>query len=207
MSAQTRRPTRKPWSMKWVVAAIVIFVVGYTIINVVYRKKGPAYRPYQDAQNRATTARLVAAGWQKIAVDTRRPAEKPDIAQPAATHRDYLGVGPDLDSKFAEKPKLLATIDRVTAPSAVIQGMNYTLYFTASLSELNAQLGEMALYRKANQLVLIPTIESLPGKELMSRWNDSNYWVSFPTTGLPPGDYEMRIVAQGPALVWNFKIN
>jgi len=194
--------------MKWIVIAIVIFVVGYTIVNFVFRKKGPAYRPYQDAQDRATTARLVAAGWQKITIDSRRPAEKPDIAQPAATHRDYLGVGPDLDSKFAEKPKLLATIDKVAAPSSVIQGMNYTLYFTASLGEqLTVQVGDMALYRKANQLVLIPTIETLPGKELMSRWNDSNYWISFPTTSLPPGDYEMRIVAQGPALVWNFKIN
>src|SRR3954469_20232072 len=199
MSAQSRRPTREPWSMKWIVIPIVIFVAVYTIINIVYRKKGPAYRPYQDAQNRATTARLVAAGWQKIAVDTRRPAEKPDIAQPAATHRDYLGVGPDLDSKFAEKPRLLATIDHVAAPSSVVQGMNYTLYFTASLGELTEQLGDMALYRKANQLVLIPTIESLPGKELMSRWNDSNYWISFSTAGLPTGEYEMRIVAQGPA--------
>ncbi len=206
MSAQSRRPTREPWSMKWIALAIVVFVVGYTLVNIFYRKQGPAYRPYQDAQDRATTARLVAAGWQKITVDTRRPAEKPDIAQPAATHRDYLGVGPDLDSKFAEKPRLLATIDKVTAPTSVVQGMNYMLYFTASVDELTTQVGDMAIYRKANQLVLIPTIESLPGKELMSRWNDSNYWVSIPTNNLPPGDYEMRIVAKGPALVWNFTV-
>jgi len=192
--------------MKWIVAAIVIFVVGYTIVNLVFRKKGPAYRPYQDAQDRATTARLVAAGWQKIAVDTRRPAEKPDIARPATTRRDYLGVGPDLDSKFAEKPKLLASIDQVTAPSSVVQGMSYTFYFTGSLTDLKTQVSDMALYRKANQLVLIPTLESLPGRELMSRWNDANYWVSFSTVNLPPGDYEMRIVAQGPSLVWNFTV-
>jgi len=58
--------------MKWIVVAIVIFVIGYTIVNVFFRKAGRAYRPYQDAQDRATTARLVAAGWQKIPVDIRR---------------------------------------------------------------------------------------------------------------------------------------
>ena len=193
--------------MKWIVAAIVVFVVGYTLVNFYFRKPGPAYRPYQDAQDRATTARLVAAGWQKIAVDIRRPVENPSAAAtPAAISRDYIGVGADLDEKFAEKPKLLATIDKVVSPSAVEHDKDYSLYFTGSLTDLKAQVGDLTLYRKGNQLVLIPSIEPLPGHDLMSRWTDSNYWVNFPTTNLPPGRYEMRIVANGPAAVWNFVI-
>src|SRR6187551_364454 len=79
-----RKPTPKPWSMKWIIVAIVIFVVGYTAVNFFYRKKGPAYRPYQDAQDRATTSRLLAAGWHKIPIETRRPMEKPDFDGAAA---------------------------------------------------------------------------------------------------------------------------
>ena len=193
--------------MKWIIVAIILFVIGYTAGNFYFRKPGRAYRPYQDAQDRATTARLLAAGWQKMPVDNRRPAEKPggDFTT-APTKRDYVGVGADLEGKFAEKPKMLATIDKVVAPDSVAHGQAYSLYFTGSLDDLKGQVGELNLYRKGNELVLIPSIEKLPGSELRSRWNDSNYWVSFSTAALPPGQYEMRIVAQGPASTWSFTV-
>ena len=193
--------------MKWIVVAIVAFVVVYTLVNFYFRKPGRAYRPYQDAQDRATTARLLAAGWQKIPVDTRRPVEKPVAeATPAAVTREAAGLGPDLEAKFAEKPRLLATIDRVVAPAAVEHGGSYDAYFTASLVDLKAQVGDLTLFRRGNELVLIPSIEPLPGKELKSRWNDSTYWVSFSTANLPPGRYQMRLVAQGPAAAWSFTV-
>ncbi len=193
--------------MKWIVAAIVVFVVGYTFVNLYFRKPGRAYRPYQDAQNRATTARLLAAGWQKMAVDTRRPTEKPVAEEaPAAVTRAAAGLGADLETKFAERPKLLATVDRVVSPGAVARGSNYAAYFTASLTDLKAQVSEVSLYRKGNELVLVPTTEPLPGTELKSRWNDSTYWVSFPTAPLPPGRYQVRIVSKGPAAEWAFTV-
>jgi len=193
--------------MKWIVVVILVFVAGYTAVNLYFRKPGQAYRPYQDAQDRATTARLLAAGWQKMPVDTRRPIEKPapdDTLAPVT--RDFPGLGSDLMDKFAEKPKLLATIDRVTAPVAVAHGTDYRFYFTASLSDLKAQVGEMTLYRHGNELVFIPSIENLPGKELMSRWNDSTYTVTCSTANLPPGRYSARIVANGPAAAWSFTV-
>jgi len=207
MSAPSRRPAPKPWSMKWIIAAIIVFVIGYTLVNLYFRKPGRAYRPYQDAQDRATTARLLAAGWQKMPVDTRRPAEKPAPEDsPAAVTRDFPGLGSDLEAKFAEKPKLLATIDSAIPPSAVGRGGEYAMYFTASLTDLKAQVGEITLYRRGNELVLIPTTEPLPGKDLRSRWNDSTYWVSFSTSQLPPGRYQARIVAKGPAVAWSFNV-
>jgi len=67
-------------------------------------------------------------------------------------------------------------------------------------------LGDSTLYRKGHELVLVPTIETLPGKELRSRWPDSHYAVAFSTTTLPPGRYEIRLVAKGPALAWSFTV-
>ncbi len=193
--------------MKWIVVAIAIFVVGYTLVNIYFRKPGRGFRPYEDMNNRATTARLLAAGWQKMPVDTRRPVEKPSAEDtPAAVTRDFPGLGADLESKFAEKPKLLATIDRVVSPASVAHGSDYAAYFIASLPDLKVQFGDLTLYRKGNELVLIPTTEPLPGRELKSRWNDSTYWVSFPTTSLPPGRYQVRIVAKGPAATWSFNV-
>ncbi|MBL9216399.1 MAG: hypothetical protein JNG83_13055 [Opitutaceae bacterium] len=193
--------------MKWIVVAIVLFVAGYTLVNLYFRKPGRAYRPYQDAQDRATTARLLAAGWQKVPVDTRVPAEKPaDASPPAAVTRASPGLGADFAPNFAEPPRLLASIDRVVAPAAVSRDAGYSAYFTASLADLKAQLGELTLYRRDHEFVLVPAIEPLPGRELKSRWNDSTYWLHFATSGLPPGRYQMRIVANGPAAVWTFEV-
>jgi hypothetical protein len=207
MSAADHRPPPKPWPMKWVAVAIVVFVVGYTVVNFYFRKPGRAYRPYQDAQDRATTARLLAAGWQKMPADARRPVEKPATDDvPAAVTRAAAGLGPDLTPDFAEPPKLLTSIDSVVAPSSVAHGADYGAYFTASISNQKAQVGDLALYRRGTELVLIPSTEPLPGKDLMSRWSDSTYCVNFSTANLPPGRYQVRIVAQGPALAWSFTV-
>ena len=200
------RPSPKPWSMKWIVLAIVAFMVIYTAVNIYYRKPGQAYRPYQDAQDRATTARLLAAGWQKIPLDSRRPIEKPATDAPVTVTRAAIGLGPDLETKFAEKPKLLTSIDRVIAPASVGHGDDYNAYFTATLTDQKLQLGEVTLYRKGHELVIIPAEESLPGKNLLSRWPDSNYWISFSTANLPAGRYDVRVVAKGPAAAWSFAV-
>ena len=207
MKALPPRPKPKPWPMKWIVLVIAVFIAGYTWVNLRYRKPGRAFRPYEDMNREATTARLLAAGWQKIPVDARRPVEKPAADDaPAAIARAALGLGPDLESKFAEKPKLLASIDRVVSPATVAHGRDYAAYFTASLGDLKEQVGDVALYRKDHELVLVPSTEPLPGRLLKSRWNDATYYVSFSTANLPPGRYEVRIVARGPAATWSVTV-
>lgn len=193
--------------MRWIVVAIVVFAAGYTVVNLYFRKPGQAYRPYQDAQDRATTARLLAAGWSKLPVHDRRPVEKPQPADtPAAVTRGAVGLGLDLDPNFAEKPRLPASIDRVTAPASVSHGWDYSVYFTATLGSPKAQLGAPALFRRGNDLVLVPNLEPLPGEELMNRWQDSDYAVTFSTEQLPPGRYTARIVANGPCAAWSFTV-
>lgn len=207
MTAPPRRPPPKPWPMKWIVVTIGLFLVGYTAVNLYFRKAVRPYQPYQDAQDRATTARLLAAGWHKIPVDTRRPAEQAAIeATPAAVTRAAVGLGPDLAPKFAEPPKLLAAIEKVVAPADVVRGTDYSACFTARLTSQKALVGELSLYRKGSELVFIPTSEALPGRNLMSRWSDSTYCVNFSTASLPPGRYQARIVAQGPAAAWSFTV-
>lgn len=193
--------------MKWIVLAIVIFMLGYTAVNFYFRKKGPAYRPYQDAQDRATTARLLAAGWHKLPLETRRPMEKPEPDGATATiKREIAGLGPELESKFAEKPKLVATIDRASAPASVAHGSDYIFYFTVGLPNQKAQVGDLTLYQRDKELVLIASLETLPGKQLMTRWNDSNYCATFPTTNLSAGHYTIRVVSQAPAATWSFEV-
>lgn len=191
--------------MKWVVVAIVVFIVGYTYINLRYRKPGPGFRPYEDMNNRATTVRLLAAGWHRIPVDTRRPADKAPGTE-AAIKRGSAGMGTEFAACFAEKPKLLATIDRVSARDDVARGSSYTVYFTGSVPDQELQLGSIDLYFRGQEIILLPQTEDLPGKRLLSRWPDADYCVSFPTQALPPGKYEVRLVARGPAAQWTFTV-
>lgn len=193
--------------MKWVAVAIVVSLALYTFLTLKYRRPGPAYRPYQDAQDRATTTRLLAGGWSLLPATVSRPVDKTaPAAAPAAITRGVGGLGIELEAALAEKPKLLASIDEVVAPGEVAHGTAYVARFTGTLPDLNAQLGDVTIYRRASTLVLMPTTEPLPGKKLLSRWNGNGYALSFPTTALPPGRYQVRLVSRGPAATWSFTV-
>ena len=193
--------------MKWIIVAILVFAIGYTAVNFYFRKPGRAYRPYQDANDRATTARLLAAGWHKLPVDTHRPVGTAPTAERAATvSHGAVGLGLDFAPNFAEPPKLVASIDSVNAPSEVTAGTDYSFRFSATLVDQKHPLGELTLYRRENELVFVPTSEDLPGQQLMTRWSDSTYAVTFATGALAPGRYSARLLARGPARTWSFTI-
>src|SRR3954465_12627511 len=67
---------RQPWPMKWIVVAILLVIVPYTIITLKYRKPGKAFEPYQDMKDRTNTARLLSAGYQPLPVPAQRPADR-----------------------------------------------------------------------------------------------------------------------------------
>lgn len=192
--------------MKWVIAAIAVFVVGYTLVNIHYRKPGPAFRPYEDMNNRATTARLLAGGWQKLPVELTRPVAKPGLGLHATTTRTAAGLGAELTASFAEPPVLPATVERVTAASHTERGRDYPIHFNATLGDQHLQIGAVEALLREREIVLIPTLERLPGKELLSRWNDADYLASVETSRLAPGRYTVRLAARGPGLQWTVDV-
>ena len=191
--------------MKWVVLVIAVFIVGYTAINLFYRKPGKGHEPAAEMRQRVTAARLKEAGWEVLPVSSGRPVDK-SMEDGAPVSRGTYGLGLDFNTTLVEKPALLRSIDRVSAPANVDAGADYTAYFTGSISDLKYQLGDIQLFRRGNELVLLPMVEHLPGKELYSRWNDTNYSVTFSTRALPPGTYQVSLFAQGPAAKWSIRI-
>jgi hypothetical protein len=199
------RPTPKPWPMKWVAAAIVVFIAGYTVIELRFRKSGRPHEPARELRDREAAARLQQAGWVRMPVELQRPVQKLAFGD-ASVGRGAAGLGPDLAGCFSEKPLLFKSIDKVTAPAFVLHGDNCVVNFTASIPDLNTQLGDAQLLQRGNDLVLVPTVEHLPGKELYSRWDDANYSASFSTQNLPKGRYRMRLLAGGPAAQWTLDV-
>lgn len=193
--------------MKWVVVAIVASVALYTFFTLYFRKPGQPYRPYQDAQDRATTARLLAGGWSRLPAKVSRPAEPVRPAPAAAViRRDSPGLGAELDAAFAERPRLLAAVGGVAAPASVVRGEPYSAYFKGTLSDQQTQLGDITVYRRDHELVVIPTVERLPDPGLLSRWAEAPYQVSIQTQSLPPGRYEVRLAAAGASAAWTFDV-
>jgi hypothetical protein len=192
--------------MKWVVLAIVVFVAGYTLVNLWYRKPGPAFRPYQDMNDRATTVRLLNAGWRKLPAEVSRPTEKPGPGLHASVTRGAPGLGAELAAAFAEPPVLAAAADRATAPDQVARGEPYRVHFNARLADQHLQLDRVEALVRGTELVLIPTLERLPGRELLSRWADADYLATVPTDRLEPGRYTVRLATRGPALEWTLEV-
>lgn len=192
--------------MKWIVLSIVLFVVGYTLVNLYFRKPGPAFKPYEDMNKRATTARLLAGGWQKLPVEISRPVGQPKLGLTATSTRAAAGLGADLEASFAEKPVLLATIDRVTAPSHISRGTSYDVHFAATLADQHLQVGRIEALLREREIVLIPVLERLPGNNLLSRWKDADYLASVPTDRLAPGRYTIRLASRGPAMQWSVDV-
>lgn len=191
--------------MKWVALFIALFLIGYTVVNLRFRKPGKSHEPAAEMHQRMIAARLKEAGWEKLLVSTRRPVEKiPGDTAPIS--HGALGLGLDFNTRMVDKPALLRSIEHVSAPASVEAGTDYTATFTGSVSDLKYQLGDIQLFRRGNELALLPVTEPLPGKELYSRWNDATYSVTFSTRHLPPGTYQVILFAQGPAAKWNFSV-
>jgi hypothetical protein len=101
---------------------------------------------------------------------------------------------------------LLASIDRVTAPTHVRRGAEYQVHFTASLADQHLQVGRVEALLRGNEVVLIPALERLPGKDLLSRWKDADYLATLRTDRLAPGRYIARLVAAGQTMEWTFTV-
>src|SRR5690349_2827030 len=106
---------RQPWPMKWIVLAIVLLIVPYTIMTLHYRKAGPAFQPYEDLKNRANVSRLLAAGYQRIPLVAQRPADSGRATGGATILPAPAGLPEDLKSTLVEPISLPMEITAVTA--------------------------------------------------------------------------------------------
>ena len=193
--------------MKWVVLVIAVAIGLYTFLTLRYRKPGPSHRPYEEAQERVLAARLQEAGWSRVPVTLRRPAESAaGTTVPAAVTRHQPGLGPELAAIMPAPRDQLASADRIVAPAEIARGTEYTATFTGNLADLHHHVAGMTLYRLGETIVLIPNLERIGEPGLLSRWNDGQYELAFPTHALPPGRYRVRLCVRGAAPTWSFTV-
>lgn len=203
------QPPPKILPMRWVVAAILVFIAGYTYLRLHYAKRGGSFEPYHDLRQEISVARLLKLGYRRIPVTVERPAEPlaaAAIAPDAAEVLDAFGGLPaELDGALASKPILPAVIDRVAAPRAVPADATYRLQFACSQPDYSTQLRDAILYRKDRRIILLPEFEKIPG-ELLARSKDSVVLANFSVHSLAPGRYSVLLCGGRRSKSWSFVV-
>lgn len=187
--------------MKWIVLAILLCVVPYTIVTLKYRKEGPAFRPYEDMKNRANVSRLLAAGYQRIPLAAQRPADDARPAGGAAVAPAPGGVPEELKTTLVELPQLPVEITGVTAAPTANQLQPYAIQFTCALADDKQHLGGADLYVRENTAVLVPTFEAVGGS-LTTRSRQAVVLLTIPAGALKPGDYTVTLVGEKSSRTW-----
>jgi hypothetical protein len=196
---------RQPWPMKWIVVAILLLIVPYTIITLRYRKPGPAFRPYEDIKNRANVTRLLAAGYQRIPITAQRPADGGRAAGGATVTPTSGGIPPELRSTLVE-PLLLATdIIQVAASPVTSSDQPYAVQIACALPDEKQQLGGADLYVRGEQLVIAPTFEPIAGG-LLARSRQAAVLLTIPAGALKPGNYTVTLLAERTARTWPLEV-
>jgi hypothetical protein len=196
---------RQPWPMKWVVLAIVLVIVPYTFISLRYRKPGKPFEPAADMKNRANVARLLSAGYQRIALPAELPADPLRGATSATIQPASGGLPAELRSTLVATPLLPSAITIVSAPPAVSALQPYSFRFACTLPDQRRQPAGADLYLKGNELIIAPDYEKLSG-ELLARTNDNVIQVTVPAGTLKAGRYHATIVGQQSSRAWSFEV-
>lgn len=192
---------RQPWPMKWIVVAIILFAVPYTILTLRYRKPGPAFQPYEDMKSRANVVRLLEAGYQRVPLTAQRPADGTRAAGGAAITNEAGGLPAELRSTLVEAPLLPTDIISVAAAPTANPLLAYSIHFTALLPTDNQQLGGAELYVRGEQLVIVPTFERVGG-DLQTRSRQTVVLLTIPAGAVKAGKYAITLVGERSSRRW-----
>jgi hypothetical protein len=186
------------------VLAIVLFIPIYTYLTLHFRRPGPAFRPYQDMRDRADVIRLLKAGYQRVAIEARRPADGlPGTGAPTLPAPG--GLPPELSKTLIESPLLPMDIDSVSAPTTAVSGIDYQIGLTYTLPDNKRQLSGAHLYEREGELVIIADFERLDGT-LLTRSRDGSALLTVPPGSLRPGTYRVLLVGERASRAWTLSV-
>ena len=192
--------------MKWIVVAILLLIIPYTIITLRYRKPGPAFQPYEDMKNRANVARLLSAGYRRIPLAATIPAEGGTRAAGGASITGVTGGLPEgLRSTLVEPLLLPSEIGHVTAAALASALTSYAIQLTCILPNDKQQLGGAELFLRDKEMVIAPTFEPVAG-ELLTRSRQTTVLLTIPAGTLAPGHYEVTLAAERQSATWNLEV-
>lgn len=198
---------RKPWSMKWIVLAILVCIVPYTWITIKYRKEAPAHQPYQDNKDRAQVMRLLDSGYQRVNLTLERLVDPPFPIKNAADFDAIAGGLPTgLSELLIDKPPVPAAFTQLDAPAETLVGTPYVISAGCTQPNDVEQPADSWLYLRGNEAVFVIGYEDLPG-ELRARRGDTLIRLSVPAHTFNPGQYRATLIGAEASRRWTFIVH
>jgi hypothetical protein len=195
------RPPQKPWPMKWIVIAILLFVPAYTYLTLRYRRSGPVYEPYAEARDRAMVERLLAAGYHRVTIAATRPTETLRLSARAPIQGAPGGLPADLATALTAAPLPPTRVTHIIAARETAATQPYIVDFTATLPDEKEELLDAQVYVRESGLILVPNFERVPGG-LLVRSPETEVRLTVPAGVLPPGHYRVTLVATHESQSW-----
>ena len=193
---------RKPWPMRWIIIAMILFVAPYTYLTLHYRKPGPSYQPYQDAKEKTV---LAHNGYTRISLPSAQPASGmllPVQGIPASTNSSILGLTPELKKALGTAVTIPEAIDSVAAPTIFEHGKTYPFSYGCCTSDLHHALAGTRLYVKDKNVYFITDFEALVGG-LSSRDTHTVIALELPSGALEAGSYMFTVVGKNQSRSWH----
>jgi len=202
--------------MRWVVAVILVYIVGYTAINVVFRKPEPAHEPYAEAQERRQmrTIRASMMGWTRLAVEpigingdatvigdkmvaVQRNANPPAIEE--IVPQEVMMIAPG-------KPHLYPAADELWATAVAAEGEPLFLSIRFHDTTGLPPVGEPLAYANDGELHVFLQEES----GVRTRWEvlpaAPIVELALPGEGFTPGTWTGTFYTTGGVFTWTFAV-
>ncbi|HEU5080435.1 MAG TPA: hypothetical protein VFT72_14580 [Opitutaceae bacterium] len=207
----SRRPSPKPWPMKYVALAILVCLGLYTFLTLHFRKTGHVYQPYEDNKNRVVVHRLKEAGYARIPAEVERLAETQATAfNPngalASPKNVPGGISPDLAELLIDAPRLPQSYTNVRATTEANSLFPYTLQFTCTLPDNHRLHANTYVYVKDKTIAIVNDFDQIEG-DLLSRTPQSMIEVTLRAGALAKGDYVVTLVGQTKSKQWNLQVH
>ena len=199
-------PPSKPWSMKWIALAIILFMAGYTVVTLQYRKPNKAYEPFNDMKERGQTRNLLTAGYQRIPVRIDRPTN-PHRHESTVDAKTIPGDIPHtLRESLFDQPAMADSYEQLNAPEHANTLMPYILSVQSITADLKHQITAAFVYVRGDRIFIIPEIEKLEGG-LLTRRRDNTMRLIIPGGAFKPGDYQVTLAGAKSSLTWALQVH
>ena len=196
---------RKPWPMKWIVLAMILFIVPYTYLTLRYRKPGPSYEPYKDAREKTLIAR---AGFRRVSLSAARLASAgaaADEGPPAFISDSPGGLPGELRASLISPPLIPAAIGAVSAPANLDSSRPYSIRYLCAASNLQQVLSGAHLYIRGGEACLVTEFERLTGG-LSARTEQETVGIDIPPGTFDPGKYRFIVIGQSGSKSWTLEV-
>jgi hypothetical protein len=188
--------------MRWIALAIVVYIAGYTVVTLRFRKPGPEFQPYAQALERAALAK---AGFQHIPAKAERPADPRFGSPPPGLAVAPGGLPQPLLAALPGHTPLPREIGRISAAPEANRYLSYTVQFACVLPDNRRELGGAEIFLRGGDLYIVPDLERLPGA-LLTRTRENVLVLTVPAGAIPAGRYRAVLVGQEESRSWNLDV-